>query len=200
MEGLLFYWMAWMSWVVVMFFMPKTIKFRFVLLFHILSVISLAGYQLDVQRYSINTAAIYLFAVICASIRNKTLSNQINFICACVILALAYSSLEMFALLDPVWVIFSKTAMLAILINYAAILLIKDWKMRILSIILGLVLGDCLYAAVLYHIGMPYPAASFEWLDKAAVIIGAGLSWVLMETVIGLLQSYMKYGQREKQG
>ena len=63
MDGILFYWISWIVWVIVMYFIPKTVPFRFDFLFHLLAVMVLAGYNLEVSLLSIHMSGTISFSL-----------------------------------------------------------------------------------------------------------------------------------------
>src|ERR1700730_2792900 len=105
MDGLFFYWVMWMAWVFVMFFIPGKAAFRYALLFHILATIYLSFYELHIKDYSFNGASIYVLANVLFYHRHLPFLKVLYFILGSIILSLGYTSFQMFAMLDPVWVV-----------------------------------------------------------------------------------------------
>lgn len=188
MDGLFFYWILWMAWVIFMFFVPNTYEHRYAILFHLLTVMFLAAYELHIYSYIMNLSSIYVFIVCSFYIRGLSLYKTIAFILSCLIISLGYASFHMFALLDPIWVIFKAEWMLGFLLNYLAIILYQDWKMRIVALLIGMIIGDSIYAALLRFNYIPYTAGSYVWLDMAVFILLLNFIWVLFEFTSRFIQ------------
>ncbi|PLT34862.1 hypothetical protein [Bacillus sp. V5-8f] len=181
MEGMFFYWILWISWVVLMFFVKDTYQPRYAILFHLLAIMCLAAYELHIYRYTINISFIYLFFICSFYIRNFSLAKTMGFIIGCLIIALGYNSIQLFALLDPIWLVVRVEWILGIVMNYLAIILFQDWKLRICALVDGLIIGESLYAGALCINNLPYAAGSYAWMDMATLIMVLHFAWVLLE-------------------
>lgn len=189
MDGLFFYWILWMAWVIVMFFIPQTVHGRYNLLFHLLAVMSLAAYELEVYRYATNLSSIYLLLVCCFYIRNLTVWRALEYIVKSFIISLGYASFQLFALLDPVWLLIQADWLYGVLLNYLALLLFRDWKLRFGALIVGMILGETIYSGLLFVNSIPYKAGSYSWLDSAVLVLLINLTWVALEITSRLIQA-----------
>ncbi|WP_285766243.1 hypothetical protein [Peribacillus sp. SI8-4] len=183
MEGILFYWMSWIVWVIVMFFIQKTVPYRFDFLFHLLAVMILAGYKLEISLLSVHLSGIYLFFILCVYIREHSFLKILELISGCLIVTLAYASFQLFALLDPIWLFIKPSYLLCLFLNYLILLLFKNWKHRLLTLLIGLILGDIVYSILLVYHSLPYVALTYAWHDDAALILGANILWRMLELV-----------------
>ncbi|RFU65552.1 YphA family membrane protein [Peribacillus glennii] len=181
MDGNFFYWILWIVWVVFMFFVPDTYQPRYAILLHLLAVMCLAAYELQIYHYAINISFVYLFIICCFYIRNLTFVKTIGFIFGCLIISLCYATVQLFALLDPIWVVVRIEWMMGILMNYLAIILFDEWKLRIFALINGMIIGDSLYAGTLSFNNIPYSAGTYAWMDMAALILLMHVAWVFFE-------------------
>lgn len=186
MDGLFFYWIIWMGWVVAVFFLPKT-TVRSQLICHILILIILSGYELAVYPYRVGLGGLYL--LVCLLIYNRKLSfiHTSYFVFKFCTIGIGYAAFQLFALLDPIILIFDASWMQAIAINYTAFLLFKDWKQRISAIIIGMVLGDCVFAGLLAVHTLPYKSISLEWLDNVTLSVTVGLACIAAELISKVL-------------
>ncbi len=192
MEGLLFYWITWIAWVVVMFFFSKTQVLRFPLLVHLLAVMGIAGYILHIGRYSIGFAGIYLLFVVLIYHRRLSLYQFAYFMLSCLIIALGYASFQLFALLDPLWVFVNPTWLAALLLHFLTLFLYKSWKQRISSILVGMILGDGIYMITMVHNSLPYTAVSYILLDMMTISVSASLFWSGLEWLSVFAMNYMQ--------
>lgn len=180
MDGLFFYWVIWMAWVCMMFFVPKSVPFRVLVLFHLLVVMVLARYIVTIDSFSMQVSGVYIFGVVCVMIRKHSIMKLSVFVCYCILMALAYASFYLFVLLDPVWVMIKPVYMLCVLMNYLAWLLMKEWKGRLVVLVTGMLLGDMLYAGLLTAQFLPYVSLSFAWHDTLALVMIVQLSSVCL--------------------
>ncbi|KON69902.1 hypothetical protein AKG34_14880 [Peribacillus butanolivorans] len=181
MDGILFYWMSWIVWVIVMYFIPKTVPFRFDFLFHLLAVMVLAGYNLEVFLLSIHMSGIYLIFILCVYIRKQSIIKIIELISGCLIITLAYASFQLFSMLDPIWLIMKPSYLLCIFLNYLILLLFKNWKHRLFVLLVGLIMGDLVYSGLLVYHSLFYEALTYAWHDNAVLILCANIVWRLLE-------------------
>ncbi|PJN89992.1 YphA family membrane protein [Bacillus sp. mrc49] len=183
MDGILFYWLSWIVWVIVMFFIPKTVPYRFDFLFHLLAVMLLAGYKLEISLLSMHVSGLYLFLILCVYIRKQSIFKIMELISGCLIVTLAYASFQLFSLLDPIWLIINPSYLLCLFLNYLILLLFKNWKHRLFALLIGLIMGDIIYSVLLVYHSFPYVALAFAWHDDAALILGANVLWRMLELV-----------------
>ncbi|MFF2286482.1 YphA family membrane protein [Peribacillus butanolivorans] len=181
MDGILFYWMSWIVWVIVMYFIPKTVPFRFDFLFHLLAVMVLAGYNLEVSLLSIHMSGLYLIFILCVYIRKESIIKIIELISGCLIITLAYASFQLFSMLDPIWLIMKPSYLLCIFLNYLILLLFKNWKHRLFVLLVGLIMGDLVYSGLLVYHSLFYEALTYAWHDNAVLILCANIVWRLLE-------------------
>ena len=113
MEGLYFYWLAWIGWIWVTFIMDKKNPARIKVAIWLLAVIFTAPYKVNILSYDIYLSAftIVLFLFI-ETKRLKPGAFLYSFISSFIIM-LAYTSFLLFELFDPVWVLFDRKIMIA---------------------------------------------------------------------------------------
>ncbi|MFU2017186.1 hypothetical protein ACM6Q7_19375 [Peribacillus butanolivorans] len=181
MDGILFYWMSWIVWVIVMYFIPKTVPFRFDFLFHLLAVMVLAGYNLEVSLLSIHMSGLYLIFILCVYIRKQSIIKIIELISGCLIITLAYASFQLFSMLDPIWLIMKPSYLLCIFLNYLILILFKNWKHRLFVLLVGLIMGDLVYSGLLVYHSLSYEALTYAWHDNTVLILCANVVWRLLE-------------------
>ncbi|KMY50619.1 YphA family membrane protein [Peribacillus loiseleuriae] len=192
MEGLLFYWIAWITWVIVMFFFSKAQVYRFPLLVHLLAVMGIAGYIIHIGRYSFGFAGIYLLFVVLIYHRRLSLYQFAYFMLSCSIIALSYASFQLFTLLDPLWVFVNPTWLAALVLHFLTLFLYKGWKQRISSILVGMILGDGIYMITMVHNSLPYTAISYILLDMMTISVSASLFWSGLEWLSVFAMNYMQ--------
>jgi hypothetical protein len=210
MDGIIFYWISWIVWVIVMYFIPKTVPFRFDFLFHLLAVMVLASYKLEAPLISMHMSGPYLFFILCVYIRKKSMIKMMELIIGSLIITLAYASFQLFSLLDPIWLIMKPSYLLCIFLNYLILLLFKNWKHRLFVLLIGMLMGDIIYSGLLayhslpyvalaYH-SLPYVALAYAWHDNAVLVLGANILWRMLELVGQYIYSISQSRFLSKQG
>ncbi|WP_264738412.1 hypothetical protein [Cytobacillus firmus] len=199
MEGLIFYWISWMVWIMATFFMDRNNKYRFLLSAWILFFIILSPWTLKI--FNVETSIGGLFLLISLYIfagRLKKLRKFYFLFCA-FILMMAYVTFHLFELFDPVWVIFSRNWMLSVLLVYMAVLLQKNRMLRLPLILLGGIQGEVLYALVLKQFSFPYTIGSLAFLDIMAISVSISAVWIAVQWAVKYIEASFKHFEREKQ-
>lgn len=202
MEGVFFYWIFWLAWVWTMFFVPKMVSIRFSLLFHLLAVMVLSRYIVSIYFFSVQLSGLYMFFVGCIVIRKCSFLKTLAVIINCFLIAMAYASFQLFMLLDPIWVIVKPIYLQCFFMNYLVNLLVKDWRIRVLVLLLGMILGDLVYGGLLTYKSMPYVSLSFAWHDAIVMVLIVQLFWSLLEYVSKWIyrQTQSRFLLKQKQG
>lgn len=199
MEGLIFYWISWMVWIMATFFMDRNNKYRFLLSSWILFFIMLSPWTLKI--FNVETGIGGLFLLVSLYIfagRLKKLSKLYFLFCA-FILMMAYVTFHLFELFDPVWVIFSRNWMLSVLLVYLAVLLQKNRMLRLPLILLGGIQGEVLYALILNQFSFPYTIGSLAFLDIMAISVSISAVWIAVQWAVKYIEANFKHFEREKQ-
>lgn len=184
MEGLYFYWLAWIGWIWVTFIMDKKNPARIKVAIWLLAVIFTAPYKVNILSYDIYLSAftIVLFLFI-ETKRLKPGAFLYSFISSFIIM-LAYTSFLLFELFDPVWVLFDRKIMIAAAGVYLALLLQKTNYNRNLSLISGFLQGEILYSSILQKFNFPYLISSLAFLDILIISLALLLTWSTIESLI----------------
>ncbi|WLR56534.1 hypothetical protein LC048_06415 [Mesobacillus subterraneus] len=187
MEGLYFYWLAWIGWVWTTFFMNKDNPLRWKSTVMLLAVIFAAPFTMDVLIFEFHLSAFTIAFFMFIETRRKTTGSFFYLFLSSFIIMLAYTSFLMFELFDPVWVLFDRKIMLGAAGFYLAVLLHKDRHDRILAMISGFLQGDILFSAILWKFNFPYAVASMGFMDILFISIGLLLAWSGIESMIAVM-------------
>ncbi|WP_226642313.1 hypothetical protein [Mesobacillus subterraneus] len=187
MEGLYFYWLAWIAWVWTTFFMNKKNPVRLKWSVLLLSVILVAPYTIDLVNIEIHLSALAIGLYVFFETRRKKTGSLLYLFLSSFIIMLAYTSFLLFELFDPVWVLFDRNIMLGAAGFYLSVLLHKERKDRILALVSGFLQGDILFSVILWKFNFPYPAASMGFMDILFISLGLLLAWSAIESMISLM-------------
>ncbi|MBX9972843.1 hypothetical protein [Cytobacillus firmus] len=199
MEGLIFYWISWMVWIMATFFMDRNNKYRFLLSAWILFFIILSPWTLKILNVETSIGGLFLLiSLYIFAGRLKKLSKFYFLFCA-FILMMAYVTFHLFELFDPVWVIFSRNWMLSVLLVYMAVLLQKNRMLRLPLVLLGGIQGEVLYALILKKFSFPYTIGSLAFLDIMAISVSISAVWIAVQWGVKYIEANFKHFEREKQ-
>ncbi|WP_174734026.1 YphA family membrane protein [Mesobacillus harenae] len=197
MEGLLFYWFAWASWIIFTFLLPKHPQ-RTTLSIWILSMIIISPYNMEAGGIHFHASAFVIMFFIYLHTKDISKKTFTYLFITSLILMLGYVSFLIFELFDPVWLLFDRTWMAAVMIAYLTLLLQTDKKMRIVTMLVGTLQGEILYSLILKKLGMPYLIASMEFLDVIAISSFVLLAWSGLELLSAYIENNLNYTEGEK--
>jgi hypothetical protein len=187
MEGIYFYWLAWMAWIWATFFMDKSNPSRLKLAAVLLAVIITSSYYADVFVFKVNYTAFAIAIFLFYETKKKKLPEFLYLFVSSFIIMLAYTSFLLFELFDPVWILFDRKIMLASCGFYLSVLLYKKTSHRFLSLAGGFLQGEILYAAVLWKFHFPYTISSLAFLDILFISGSLLFAWSAIETMISAM-------------
>lgn len=179
MNGLLFYWIAWLSWVWITWIMEKgdqRLKWAVIILLAII-VSNDSFYLFDV---SIHACLSLFFAVGFIELYRFPLRKQIYLCFTSLFSALGYTALSLFALYEPAWVIFSFDWICALLLLFTCTLLCKTFSQRLVFLFFVVAGGEILYGMILYRLQLYNEIGSAGYLDRIALVF---LGLVLLSAV-----------------
>ncbi|MCM3617387.1 hypothetical protein M3936_07340 [Sutcliffiella horikoshii] len=198
-EGLYFYFLGWIGWIIITFLFSKS-AIRTFLSILLLSLLAGSTTHVSIYGFSVNVAFIILVltAIILLS---KTLKQRyvLHYFSICT-LSLAYVCFVIFEIYDPVWIFIDRTWMLSFILLYITLLLFKTKWERFVFMLTGVLQGEILNSFVLNSIFSYSVIGSFEFL-AVLFLTSAGLgTWVVFENITVYLDSIIQKRVRERQG
>lgn len=198
-EGLFFYWVAWLFWIFATFFVKKTEVYRLRISVCILVTIILEPYQFVVLGFQMNMALAFLYFFFILNIaKQKKISLLYTLICSYIIM-MAYASFLLFELYDPVWVLLDRTWLLGITLSYLCVLVQQNNWNRVYVLAIGMIQGDFIYSLVLGNIGFVYPIGTEQFFDCLAASIMVLCIWSFAEAIMVNMDQYLDSHIRGKQ-
>lgn len=200
MEGLYFYWLAWMAWIWATFFMDKKNPARMKLAVWLLAAIVAAPFKIHLFIFDLHLPAFSIAMFLFIETRKKKTGSFLYLYLSSFIIMLAYTSFLLFELYDPVWVLFDRKIMIAAIGFYLALLLQKNKFNRGLALISGFLQGEILYSIVLWQFNFPYSISSLAFLDILIISLAMLITWSAIETAIAIMsKSTLNQAEREEQ-
>lgn len=198
MEGFIFYWLFWTFWVIVTFFMNKKSE-RLRLSMWLLLTIVFSNYSVTIFNINFSLSSLFILLTSYFLIGKQNRLRGIYLLITSFIVMLAYVTFHLFELYDPVWLIFNRQFMLAVILVYLALLLHSDLKQRLLTILSGVVHGEILCALILRRFTDMYTIGTFAFLDCIAITVAILLAVSGLRKVSVYFENHIKHLEREKQ-
>ncbi|MDF0726208.1 hypothetical protein PY093_05705 [Cytobacillus sp. S13-E01] len=202
MDGIYFYWIAWIIWTLSTFFMKKNNE-RLIITIIILMLIIFSATILQVATFKINASLLIalLSSYLFLSINTKNKTRRIVYILLCTLtITTAYVSFQLFELFDPIWLVFNRKIMLAFCLVYLTLLLVKDAKTRIICAVIGASQGEFLYAFILSDFRFDYEVGSLLFFDVLAISVFTLFIWGSLEDLVQYFDTYFQKTTKEKHG
>jgi hypothetical protein len=198
-EGFYFYLGAWCCWIAAAFFMKRQQKERTALSACLLIAIIVSPYTISLGSIHISVAGLFILICCYAEAASITGLKAVYFFVSVFMIMLAYASFQLFALFDPVWVVFKKEWMLAAIMFALSAVLFAGCRKRIAAMLTGAIQGDLLFSLVLEKLSLAYEAWSFSFLDMAAISACALLLWESFVRLAAYLERQAANLEKEKQ-
>lgn len=199
MEGLLFYWIFWLGWVITTFLYRKDHPLRLPVSAWILGIIILSSVTFHFLGLQWNGAGLFIIVTIYLFIAGMPTKKALYFMLSSFIIMLMTVCFLLFELFDPVWIIIERKWLLAVLVTYSSLLLYSDHQKRILSLLFGLVHGEIFYAFILKKFSFTYPISSPAFLDCLSLACVLVLAWNCLELITGFFNKFVQSIEKEKQ-
>lgn len=166
--GLLFYWLAWIFWVLTTFFMSKTWKRTFFSCW-ILLIILCANIYIENIHFPISLSLFILFVGVAVWIAH--LQCWSRFLVTSFIIMIGYTALLFWEHNTPVWLFMPRTIMLSMISTLFISSLAKPFFTRVMIGLMGMSCGELMYSLVLAGYGLENTAGGLAFLDCAVVTI-----------------------------
>ncbi|WP_413380458.1 hypothetical protein [Alkalihalobacillus sp. 1P02AB] len=150
MEGMYFYWVAWLLWIVLTFFFNKTTK-RFWFTVCLLIIVTIMPLQMYWDGFSFRVALIPAFMFICYFLRFYKWPKIMYLIVLSSLLAIAYATFDVFTLFDPVVLFIDHRLYLAAISFIIASFHLGSIKDKVITSIVGMLQGECLAGFVKHY-------------------------------------------------
>ena len=121
MEGLLFYWLFWMCWILTTFFYPKCHPDRLKFSAWILVTIILSTMHINLYGFELSVSGLFILFTSYLYIVQFEKKQILYILLTSFIIMIMYVCFLLFELFDPVWVIMKREWMLSLLITYGVI-------------------------------------------------------------------------------
>ncbi|MFP7493778.1 hypothetical protein SFC66_08335 [Terribacillus saccharophilus] len=185
MDGFFFYWSAWISWILVTFFMRHSLA-RTLFGFAILLTISLTGFSVDFAGRRI-FAVVFLLAVIgflFIFASKRVGRGTFGSIC----ISIGYTGMLLWELTNPVALLVPRVLTFSLILFLLAVYLTRNFYLQLGIICLGFAIGEVIYIVILSIYGLDQEAGSFKALD----VLGTVLLLLILAKLMAKLKNYLR--------
>lgn len=151
MDGILFYWLIWMSWIAVHFFWPKSFLRMWVSHFLLLLIIA-NNFSLSIFSHQVNVAYVFLLFASMFIFSTLTMRKLCYFIIVLLSFIAFMTSLRLLLIYDPIIVIIHPVWMLTIISFFYMHMFVKQRQFRIPLFLAGMSLSEMIYHLFLANI------------------------------------------------
>lgn len=178
MEGLYFYWWAWVVWIYATFLQKKTNE-RTRLAATTLLFICGSIYKIKIASFSITYSFLFLFLFSLAAARRQ-MSSSLLF--SALAVAFFSASVRLYAIADPIIVFADERWLLAGGMTMLVLLLERTPIARMLAAAIGSCQGDIVYAVAVHDV-FPSPIGSLFFFDTLALTGALLFGWSVLESL-----------------
>ncbi len=202
MEGIFFYWIMWLAWIITTFLMNKG-KNRLKLTIFLLVTILLSKWNLVALTHSINMSLLmFLVLGYYLAVKNHKL-KLVSFYLTSLTLTFAYTGIMLFRIYDPVWFIIDFRLMISVLVSLLAIYLGENKTQRFSIFLISICQGEFLYWIVLSRFYNQLTIGTEAFLDMLSIGCAVIFLWtIIQQLTLNIEQSLVKMQKpiKEKQG
>jgi len=198
MEGNMFYWVFWLFWIYLTFIENKQNPYRTKLAAFILITIIVSNSYFFIGHYKVFLGGLFLLVTAYWVISKEKMNSIIYYSICSLIVSISYITFQLFEIFDPIWIMFKREWMLAILIGCLSCLLQKTIKGRLLIVVCGMMQGDIFYAYIVTGLEFPYEIGAFGYLNVLSLTALLLSGWSLLEHAGAVLQNFFHLQEKAK--
>jgi hypothetical protein len=198
-DGLLFYWIFWMGWVIATFFYSKNHEDRLIIAAWLLISIMLSATSFSVGLIEINGTGFFMIITAYIYVSRLQIKQLLYILLSSFILMLVTVCFLLYELFDPVWLFMKREWLLAIILTCVTLLLLQNRKQRMVAIILGSIHGELLFSLIVAKYSFSYSVAALFSLDSIALTLSILFGWNVFELVASYFDKHFHSIEKEKQ-
>lgn len=166
MEGLFFYWICWMFWIIVTFLIPKSnIRTKFAI--WILITISVSKIYLTIGSLDISCS--YVSILIGGFLMLGSRNHKSLQIFSAFTIMIGYSSLLIWETNAPVWLFMPKLIIIPLLCALLTMFISKQYYNRLANSIIGISGGEFVYSLLLSNYSISKTIGDLMFLDTLLI-------------------------------
>ncbi|WP_409251192.1 hypothetical protein V1502_13655 [Bacillus sp. SCS-153A] len=202
MDGLIFLWLMWALWIVSTFLIERKNFWRLRCSAAVLILIISFPFGINLFGFQTGLALVLIFLYSMYFIKEFPLSEKLYMFIGSFIIGVSYSTLTLLSFYDPIILIVDKKIMVTAILLVLSLLLYgesQSFKKRLLAVIIGMIVGECLSGTVFWQNKLPYQIGGHFFLDVLSIIVASGFALHLLQVIISthstIIKSALKKGE-----
>ncbi len=191
MEGIYFYWLFWIGWIVTTFLLEKS-RNRLAISIVILLLIIFSNKNIIVDDFVVNSSLIIAIIFGFFLLSNRNLRKVLFYLIISLILTSTFVSFKLFQLYDPLWIMFHPTMQVSIILVILLLILVKEQKIRVAIVFITVPQGEFVYSLFLNNFLSEVKVGQLESLDILATTLFISFIWYGFERSVAVLAEYVK--------
>ena len=196
MEGYLFYYLAWIGWIIVFFFFSNK-RIRFFVSSVILLLIICSQFYINILEFRWNLAYFILLIATYFFLSKLVQKNALYLYFTSTTISLVYVTFIIFEIYDPVFIFIGREWMLTFILLYTVFMVFKENKHRYAGLLTGLLQGELLSAFIIYTVFGYNIVAELPFWEIVTLSLTGLSAWVFFEKATAYLQSFIQKQQKQ---
>ncbi|MEI5907176.1 hypothetical protein WAK64_08915 [Bacillus spongiae] len=189
MEGYMFLWSIWFIWVFATFILDKNKPYRFMIASFSLAQIIVSPYKVMIGNMIFNGPFIIMGIFLFIVLANYSLDEKLFLLISVWTIGCFYAGFRFIEVYDPIWIIFDRSLLLALLLAIILYLLFykrnNQWPIALIG---GGMLGEVLAYNTLAPYGLSHAVGDKSFLDVIYITIIFSFSITYLSSLIQRLQ------------
>ncbi|WP_010530831.1 YphA family membrane protein [Lentibacillus jeotgali] len=181
-SGLLFYWFAWILWIIITFFMKKS-KYRTLLACWLLLLIIGSSVNLSIDFLELSLSYLVIFSG--AVILHANISGKFFHVFVSFTITIGYTAMLIWVNHLPIEHFFPPTLIISCFLFLLTVIMATGFWNRLACLFLGMTAGELLYTVIIANYSIPEVAGDKRFLDAVIVV---AVSVVCYDFILGLMQ------------
>lgn len=165
LEGSIFLFCTWFIWIITTFFMDKDNKKRTQYSVYILVAIILSPFKWEWQNGSCSVLLLIILIISFFYTGRLHWKTSIYIVLSSFFMMLAYTTYELMAIIDPIWVFLPDPWLKACILFVLVILLHRNFICQMLTLLIGNISGEILLNGILSNYQREYFIGSMSFFD-----------------------------------
>lgn len=153
MDDLIFYWVAWLTWIWTTWIMDKN-KQRLQVALIVLLAIIISSYSIYFFDYKVNTGVLFFLFLALYLLYKESMLIQLYLHFSSITIALGYVAIYLISVYDPISLILSFNFVAAVYLLFITSFFTKSFTHRLILLFIGTSLGEITIGVILKHLNL----------------------------------------------
>ncbi|WP_400242027.1 hypothetical protein AB3U99_14565 [Niallia sp. JL1B1071] len=199
MEGSIFLFCTWFIWIITTFFLHKDNPKRTKYSMYVLIAIVLSPYKWEWHEISCSVLLLSILIISFFYTGRLRWKTAIYIIVSSFFMMLAYTTYELMAIIDPIWVFLPDPWLKVSILFVLVILLHKNIVCQILTLLIGSITGEILLSSILRNYQMEYYIGSMTFFDFLMLGVVGFLSLFYIRMTLVKWEQHVFMIEKERQ-